>query len=67
MKRKQFLELRNMTTQELILKLEQFQNKLLKLKIQHKSAPLKNPLEIRELRRDISRIKTLLREKGIKR
>jgi large subunit ribosomal protein L29 len=56
-----------MSPQELNLKLEEFQNKLLKLKVQHKSAPLKNPLEIRELRRDIARIKTLLREKGIKR
>ncbi len=65
MKKNQWLELKNMTTQELLLKLEDFQEKLLKLKIQHKFAPLKNPLEIRELRRNIARLKTLLKEKGI--
>ncbi|MFN3966784.1 MAG: 50S ribosomal protein L29 [Endomicrobiia bacterium] len=66
MKKNQWQEFKNMTLQELRLKLEEFQNKLLKLKIQHESAPLKNPLEIRELRRDIARLKTLLREKSIK-
>ena len=63
MKSKQWQELKNLTKQELQLKLEELQKKIFKLKLQHKSAPLKNPLEIRELRRDIARINTLLRQK----
>lgn len=66
MKSKQWNELKNLTIQELNLELEKRRKKLFQLKLQHKSAPLKNPLEIRTLRRDIARINTLLnnRERG---
>ena len=60
MKTKEWTELKNSTYDELILQLTKKQEKLFKLKLQRYSAPLKNPLEIRELRRDIARIKTLL-------
>ena len=39
------------------------QKKLFELKLKHSTVKLKNPLEIRNLRRDIARIKTLLRQK----
>lgn len=34
-----------------------------KLEFQHNVAPLKNPLELRHLRREIARLKTHLRQK----
>ena len=34
-----------------------------KLKFQHNVAPIKNPMELRVLRRDIARIKTFIRSK----
>jgi len=34
-----------------------------KLAFQHNVAPLKNPMELRELRRDIARLQTLIRQK----
>lgn len=59
MKKKQLQELKNMTEQELLREMENTQKKLFELKIQHKFSPVKNPLQIREYRRHIARIKTL--------
>lgn len=38
-------------------------DKRAKMEFQHKVAPLKNPLELRHLRRDIARLKTYLHQK----
>jgi large subunit ribosomal protein L29 len=38
-------------------------DKRAKLEFQHNVAPLKNPLELRHLRRDIARLQTYLRSK----
>ncbi|OGS18912.1 MAG: 50S ribosomal protein L29 [Elusimicrobia bacterium RIFOXYA2_FULL_40_6] len=63
MKKKQWNELKDLTLPELVLQLDQKMLKYYRIKVQHKSAPLKNPLEIRELRKDIARMKTLLKQK----
>jgi len=63
MKTKQWQEIKNLTQEELNRELETRQKKLFELKVKHKFSPVKNPLEIRELRRDIARIKTLFRLK----
>ena len=63
MKSKQFQELKNFGEQELTAKFEDSQKKLFELKTQKKITPLKNPLLIRELRRDMARMKTLFRQK----
>ncbi len=60
MKIKQFREIKNFSKEELLAKLEEVQKKFFELKFRHKVTKLKNPLEIRELRRDIARLKTLL-------
>jgi len=65
MKQKNWLEVRNMSEEELKAKLNDFQDKLFKLKFRHSTAPVKNPLEIRSIRRDIARIKTLLAMKKV--
>ena len=63
MKSKNWQEMRNMSDSELAVKLNDIQDKLFKLKFRHSAAPVKNPLEIRSLRRDIARIKTLIAQK----
>ncbi|OIO73232.1 MAG: 50S ribosomal protein L29 [Elusimicrobia bacterium CG1_02_37_114] len=63
MKTKNWQEMKNFTEQELAMQLETKEEKLFKIKLQHEHATLKNPLEIRSLRRDIARIKTLLNKK----
>jgi large subunit ribosomal protein L29 len=60
MKSKNWNEMKNMTDVELNAKLSELQDKLFKLKFRHAVTPLKNSLEIREVRKDIARIKTLL-------
>jgi large subunit ribosomal protein L29 len=63
MKSKNWNEIKNMTETEISLKLSQLQDKLFRLKFRHQTAPVKNPLEIRGMRRDIARIKTLVNQK----
>jgi large subunit ribosomal protein L29 len=48
---------------ELKTELRQITDKRARLVIQHQTAPLKNPMELRALRREIARIKTTLRSK----
>lgn len=66
MKSKQKQEMKNLTEQELRTRLEQDEEKLFNLCVQHRFAPLKNPLQIRHLRKDVARTKTYLREKSNK-
>jgi large subunit ribosomal protein L29 len=60
MKSKLWNEMKNMTHVELNAKLFELQDKLFKIRFRHSTAPIKNPLEIREIRRNIARIKTLI-------
>jgi len=55
-------KLRELNVDELEQKLNEIRQKLFQLKFKNVSGQLKNPLEIRLLRRDIARIKTILRE-----
>ncbi len=55
--------MKNMSDAELNVKLNDMQDRMFKLKFRHTTAPVKNPLEIRELRRDIARMKTLIAQK----
>jgi large subunit ribosomal protein L29 len=63
MKKNQLNELRNMSKEELLTKLEEMKKRLFELKLKHNVFKIKNPLEIRNLRRDIARVNTILREK----
>ena len=62
MKQKNWQEIRNMSSVELNAKLAELEDKYFKLKFRNSTATLKNPLEIREMRKNIARIKTLLAE-----
>lgn len=64
MKSKNWQEMKNMSDAELNAKLNDMQDRIFKLKFRHTTAPVKNPLEIRSLRRDIARVKTLLAQKN---
>ena len=56
-------KIREFTADELMDKLKDFQEKLLKLRVENLSGQLKNKLEIRIVRKDIARIKTILKGK----
>ena len=56
-------ELREMTTAELEAKLADLKKDLFFLRMQHATNQLDNPLQINVVKKDIARIKTVIREK----
>ena len=56
-------ELREMTTAELESKLDDLKKDLFFLRMQHATNQLDNPLKINVVKKDIARIKTVIREK----
>ena len=53
-------EIEKLSTEDLIDKLADFKKKLSDLKLNHAVSPIENPLQIREIRRVISRISTAM-------
>ena len=60
------IELKEQTIEELETKLLEIKKSLFSLKLQKSTGQLENPLKIRNLRKDIAKIKTILREKELK-
>lgn len=58
-------ELRNLTDEELDQKLREFKEELFNLRFQHATAQLNNPMRIKEVRRIIARVKTIMREREL--
>ncbi|MFL2571275.1 MAG: 50S ribosomal protein L29 [Parvicellaceae bacterium] len=59
------IKLKGLTTVELEELLNDNSTNLTKLKMNHKTAELENPIELRDLRRNIARINTELRSRQI--
>ena len=55
-------EVRKMSAAELESKLKDMKKDLFQLRLQHATNQLENPVKIAELKRDIARVKTILRE-----
>lgn len=58
-------EIRESTREELEAKLLEVKKSVFNLKFQKATGQLENPLKIRNLRKDIARIETLLKEKEL--
>ena len=63
MKKKILKELRELAADELRRKADELQRELLSTRLQQAGQQLKNPLKLRQLRRDIARVLTLINEK----
>ncbi len=59
-------ELRERTNEELLQLYNELKQELFNLRIQRETKQLANPRRMRSVRKDIARILTLLRERGIK-
>lgn len=57
-------ELRDMTDEELVQQLNEYKEELFNLRFQHALSELDNPLRIREVRRNIARVFSVIRERG---
>ncbi len=62
-KKKKKDRLQDLSTQELEARLRESREHSFKMKFQHATNPLKNPMEIRQARREIARLLTLLHKK----
>ena len=54
--------IRKMTDQERTAELARMKQELFNLRFQHVTGQLDNPVKMREIRRDIARVKTIIRE-----
>ena len=58
-------KMRELTEVELKAELEKMKKELFNLRFQHVTGQLENPVKMRELKRDIARVKTIIREKEL--
>ena len=58
-------KMREMTDAELAAELEKMKKELFNLRFQHVTGQLENPLQMREVRKNIARVKTIMREKEL--
>ena len=58
-------EVNELETKELVEKLENAQAALATMKLNHNISPLENPSQIKAARRDIARMKTVLRSREL--
>ena len=65
MKAKEIKEIRGLSVEDLNKKLNELKKDLFMLRMQHATNRLDNPLQIAAVKKDIARIKTIIREKEI--
>ena len=58
-------KMREMTEVELNAELANMKKELFNLRFQHVTGQLENPVKLRETKRDIARVKTVIREKEL--
>ena len=63
MKAKEIKEVRALTAEKLEEKLQELKKDLFMLRMQHATNQLDNPMQIAAVKKDIARIKTIIREK----
>ena len=59
-------EIRSMSSAELETKLPDLKKELFNLRMQHATNQLDNPLQIAAVKKEIARVKTILREKELR-
>ena len=63
MKAKEIKEIRGLSVEKLEDKLQELKKDLFMLRMQHATNQLDNPMQIAAVKKDIARIKTIIREK----
>lgn len=58
-------EIRQQSTEELNKELTALKEQLFKLRFRHATKQLENPIQIRTVKRDIARVRTILREREL--
>ena len=63
MKAKEMKEIRGLSVEDLQLKMNELKKDLFMLRMQHATNQLDNPMQIAAVKKDIARVKTIIREK----
>jgi large subunit ribosomal protein L29 len=58
--------MRDMTDAELNNEVKKLKNELFNLRFQHVTGQLENPIKMRDVKKEIARVKTIIREKELK-
>jgi large subunit ribosomal protein L29 len=58
-------DVRELTTEEVAARVEQLQEELFRLRFRRATMELENPMLLRTIKRDIARLKTVLREREL--
>lgn len=58
-------EIRDLTTSEIVARLKEESDKLLRLRLNHAVSAIENPFEIRDTRKTIARLNTILRQRQL--
>ncbi len=58
-------ELREMGAEELLQKRRELKDEVFHLKLKKSTGRLENPMKLRQTRRDLARVETILRERGL--
>ncbi len=58
-------EIKDMTSEEIVQKVDKLKQELFNLRFQAATAQIDNPMRINEVKKDIARAKTVLREREI--
>lgn len=58
-------EIIELTSKEIVERLQTEQENLVRLRLNHSVSPLDNPMKIRESRRNIARLQTILRSREL--
>ena len=66
MKAKEIKEIRGLSVEKLEAKLQELKKDLFMLRMQHATNQLDNPMQIAAVKKDIARVKTIIREKETK-
>ena len=59
------IKIRELTTVELADELNELKSELFKLRFQYATNQLENPIKIKDVKRDIARVKTIIREREL--
>ena len=65
MKAKELNQIRGLSTDKLQEKLQELKKDLFMLRMQHATNQLDNPMQLAAVKKDIARVKTIIREKTI--
>ena len=59
-------DIKSLTTEELITKEKELKTELFNLRFSHATGNLTNPMQLHNLKKEIARVKTIIRERELK-